>query len=90
MMGCEATAVLKWIGDMLSANWEMDYGTVMGWVRARLSFVILHATLLCVWGLVLSCVHLPYLMGHLLLLVSFAFVLFCILNCLVLLVFLCV
>ena len=50
MMGCEATAILKWIGDMLSANWEMDYGTVMGWVRARLSFMILHATLLCVWG----------------------------------------
>ena len=50
MMGCEATALLKWIGDMWSANWEMDYGTVMGWVRARLLFMILHATLLCVWG----------------------------------------
>ena len=35
---------------MLSAKWEMDYGTVMGWVRARLSFAILLATLLCVWG----------------------------------------
>ena len=35
---------------MLSVKWEMDYGTVMGWVRARLSFAILRATLLCVWG----------------------------------------
>ena len=35
---------------MLSAKREMDYGTVMGWVHARLSFVILHATLLWVWG----------------------------------------
>ena len=50
MLGCEATAFLKRIGDMLSAKWEMDYGTVMGWVRARLSFAILRATLLCVRG----------------------------------------
>ena len=44
MLGCEATAFLKWIGDML----EMDYGTAIGWVRARMSFAILRATLLCV------------------------------------------
>lgn len=36
MLGCEATAFLKQIGDMLSAKWEMDYETVMGWVHARL------------------------------------------------------
>ena len=50
MLGCEATAFLKLIGDMLSAKWEEDYGTVIRWVHARLSFVILCATLLCVWG----------------------------------------
>ena len=50
MVGYEATVFLKWIGDMLSSKWEMDYRTVMGWVRASLSFVILRATLLCVWG----------------------------------------
>ena len=54
----------------------MDYGTVMGWVHARLSYMILHATLLCVQNLVLSGMHLAWLMRCLLLLVSFAFVLF--------------
>ena len=48
MLGCEATAFFKRIGDMLLAKWKMYYGTVMGW--DGLSFVILHATLLCVWG----------------------------------------
>ena len=37
-----------WNSDILLAKWEMDYGTVMGWVHARLSYMILHATLLCV------------------------------------------
>ena len=49
MLGCEATVFLKWIGDM-SAKWEIDYGVVMRWVYARLSFAILCATLLCVQG----------------------------------------
>ena len=52
---------------MLLAKKEINYGPVMGWVHARLSFVILHATLLCVRGLVLSSLHLIWLMGHLLL-----------------------
>ena len=47
-LGCEATAFLKQIGSMLSAKWEMDYGTVMEWVRARFAFLC--ATLLCVQG----------------------------------------
>ena len=50
MLGFEATAFLKQIDNMLPVNWEMDYGTVLGWVRARLSFAILHATLLCIQG----------------------------------------
>ena len=37
-----------WNGDILLAKWEMDYGTVTGWVHARLLYMILHATLLCV------------------------------------------
>ena len=49
MLGCEAIAVLKWIGDM-SAKCEVDYGTLIGWVHARLSFAIFCATLLCVRG----------------------------------------
>ena len=49
MLGCEATAFLKQIGDMLSAKWKMDHETVMGWVRARLSLrsFMLHC---CVFG----------------------------------------
>ena len=50
MLGCEATVFLKWNGDMLSAKWEIDYGVVMRWVCAKLSFAILCATLLCVQG----------------------------------------
>ena len=60
-----------WNGDILLAKWEMDY-----MVHARLSYMILHDTLLCVQGRVLSGVHLAWLMRYLLLLVSFAFVLF--------------
>ena len=48
MLGCEATTFLKQIGDILSAKWKMDYGTVMGQIHARLSFMILRVTLLCV------------------------------------------
>ena len=47
MMGHEAAMFLKRIADLLSAKWETDYGLVMGWIRTRLSFVILRATLLC-------------------------------------------
>ena len=50
ILGCEAMAFLKRIGDMFSAKWDVDYGTVIRLVYARLSFVILCATLLCVQG----------------------------------------
>ena len=46
MLGCKATAFLKWISVILLANWEMDYLTVIGWVRAMFLFAILCATLL--------------------------------------------
>ena len=41
---------MKRLSDFLAAKWESPYGVVMGWVRARLSFAILRATLLCVRG----------------------------------------
>ena len=50
MMGQEARAFLQQIADLLSAKWEMDYSLVMGWIRTRLSFAILCATLLCIRG----------------------------------------
>ena len=76
MLGCEAIALFKRIGDMLLAKWEMDYGTVMGWVHARLSFVILHATLLCVWGKLHALGLVDGASIAIAILVSFAFVLF--------------
>ena len=50
MMGCEAAAFFRQIADLLSAKWDRDFGLVMGWVCARLSFATLHATLPCVRG----------------------------------------
>ena len=49
MRGQEVTtAFLERIADLLSVNWKMDYGLVMGWIRTRLSFAILRATRLCI------------------------------------------
>ena len=36
--------------EFLCAKWERPFGLVMTWIRARLSFAILRATLLCVCG----------------------------------------
>ena len=45
MMGQKATTFLQRIADLWSAKWKMDYGLVMGWIRTRLCFAILCATL---------------------------------------------
>ena len=50
MLGSEAKFFVRRLGDFLAAKWERPYSVVMGWVRARLSFAILRATLLCVRG----------------------------------------
>ena len=50
MLGSEAEFFVKRLGDFLAARWERPYSVVMGWVRACLSFAILRAALLCVWG----------------------------------------
>ena len=50
MLGSEAEFFVRRLGDFLAAKWERPYSVVMGWVRARLSFAILRATLLCVRG----------------------------------------
>ena len=47
MLGSEAVFFVKRFSDFLSAKWERPYN---GWVRARLSFAILRAALLCVRG----------------------------------------
>jgi len=50
MLGSEAEFFVKKTGDFLAAKWERPYTVVMGWIRARLSFAILRAALLCVRG----------------------------------------
>ena len=50
MLGSEAGFFVKRQGDFLAAKWERPYSVVMGWVRARLSFAIFRAALLCVRG----------------------------------------
>ena len=50
MLGSEAEFFVKRLGDFLAARWERLYSVVMGWVRARLTFAILQAALLCVRG----------------------------------------
>ena len=50
MLGSEAALLVKRLSDLLAAKWERPYSVVLGWVRARLSFAILRAALLCVHG----------------------------------------
>ena len=50
LLGGKANFFLKCLADHLAVKWEKSYSAVMGWVKARLSFAILHATMLCVQG----------------------------------------
>ena len=38
---------LKTIGEVLSPRWDQGYSEVMGWVKARMLFAIVRATILC-------------------------------------------
>ena len=50
LMGKEATAFVKRIGDNLSLKWNKPYSEVICWLRTRLSFAIIRATILCLHG----------------------------------------
>jgi len=50
MFATEADLFLHRLADCLSAKWERSYSAVIGWVRSRLSFAVLRATMLCVRG----------------------------------------
>ena len=50
VFGKEAEVFLKMIGEGLSTRWDRSYSEVMGWVRARMLFAILRATILCLRG----------------------------------------
>ena len=48
--GSEAASFLKRLAYCLSAHWERSYADIMYWIRARISFAVLRATVLCVRG----------------------------------------
>ena len=50
VFGSEAEVFLKRLGERLAAKWDRGYSQVMGWLRARMSFAILRASILCVRG----------------------------------------
>ena len=47
MLGGEAEVFLKRLGDGPAMKWGKSYSEVMGWLRARLSFAIQCASVLC-------------------------------------------
>ena len=50
MLGRETNHFLRRLGERLSVKWERSYSQVMEWVRARISFDVLRATILCLRG----------------------------------------
>ena len=50
LLGRETNVFIKRLADRLSLNWKHSYPHVLGWVRTRLTFSILRATLLCLRG----------------------------------------
>ena len=50
LLAPEARFFVQRLSDNLSMKWEQPFGVVSSWVRARLSFAILRAALLCVRG----------------------------------------
>ena len=71
MMGCGATAFLKWVADRLSAKWGKAYGSVMEWIRTRLSFATLMPHYYVFRGVTLVSAHWVLLMGHPLMMFKF-------------------
>ena len=40
----------KRLADLISVKKSLDYGTVMSWLRCRLSFSLLRSAIDCLWG----------------------------------------
>ena len=50
LLGKETDFLIRRLCDFLCVKWERPFSLVMNWIRTRLSFAILRATLLCVRG----------------------------------------
>ena len=49
-LGRIATTTYKRLASMLSSKWNQPYSTTMCWLRCRLSFALLHASILAIRG----------------------------------------
>ena len=49
-LGRIATTTYKRLASMLSSKWNQPYFTTMGWLRSRLSFSLLRASILAIRG----------------------------------------
>ena len=49
-IGNEAKTLVATIANSLSEKWDKNYSKVMGWLRTRLSFALLRATVWCLRG----------------------------------------
>ena len=47
-MGKEAATFYKRLGDLIAQKRQKPYATVMGWLRCRLSFASLRASIMCI------------------------------------------
>uniref|UniRef100_A0A1X7SKP0 Reverse transcriptase domain-containing protein n=1 Tax=Amphimedon queenslandica TaxID=400682 RepID=A0A1X7SKP0_AMPQE len=50
LMGKECTKFIQRLADRLSLAWHRDYSTTINWIRTRLLFAIIRATILCLRG----------------------------------------
>ena len=50
LLGCETSSFIERLADQLSSEWNMSYSTIVCWLRTYLTFFILRATILCLWG----------------------------------------
>ena len=49
-MGRIATTTYKRLASQLSSKWNQSYSTTMGWLRCRLSFALLRASIMSIRG----------------------------------------
>ena len=49
-MGHEASVFYKRLASLLSDKWNDPYATVLGWIRCKLSFCLLHSAIQCIRG----------------------------------------
>jgi len=47
LTGGEASSFIKKLPSGLAARWYKNYSNVLGWVRARLGFALVRATVFC-------------------------------------------